>query len=57
MATWTNETRTGQAVGFLQKEDGDYILLESGDRIILDQSTGWTNTSPNATSWTNETTS
>jgi hypothetical protein len=24
-------------MGFLQKEDGDYLLQENGDKIILDE--------------------
>lgn len=43
---WTNITRTLSGESILQ-EDGFYLLLETGDRIILEQSEQspvvWTN--------------
>ena len=43
MATWTGTNRTettwDSTVGFLLKESLDFLLLETGDRIMLDQST------------------
>lgn len=43
---WTNITRTLSGESILQ-EDGFYLLLEAGDRIILEQSVlspvVWTN--------------
>lgn len=45
--TWINEER--HPITYLLMEDGSYLLLETGDKIMLDQ------TGVDATSWTNET--
>ena len=37
MTTWTNQPESTVPPGFLTKEDGDKLLLETGDKIILDK--------------------
>ena len=58
MATWTNLSKNIAAYtnmaktltyDFLLKEDGGYLLLETGDKIILEQSTGSAPTYTNMT--------
>lgn len=44
---WTEQFK--HPVSFLEKEDGGYLLLETGDKIVLEQ----TGTDPNL--WTNQT--
>ena len=44
--TWTNLTKN-LADAFLLKEDGSYLLLETGDKIILEQSGSWSNQTKN----------
>lgn len=44
--TWTNLTKH-LALAFLLKEDGFFLLLETGDKIILEQSNAWTNQTKN----------
>ena len=39
IAAWSNQARTA-VQDFLLKEDGGYLLLENGDKIILEQSVG-----------------
>lgn len=41
-ASWSGQTKSaGSGVSdFLLKEDGGYLLLETGDKIILEQSSG-----------------
>lgn len=49
MATWTNQGKNQGAntpTTYLLKEDGDFLLLESGDKIILTDAVvtvTWTN--------------
>ena len=49
-ASWGNSSKT-LFQEFLLKEDGGYLLLETGDKIILEQSIPsiptWTNASKN----------
>jgi hypothetical protein len=59
MATWTPLTKSPNAVftpvvktyssnNFLLAEDGSYLLLETGDKIIISGSDeGWTNQTKN----------
>jgi len=42
LATFVN-TAKSVLLGYLLKEDGFYLLLETGDKIILEESSGtWT---------------
>lgn len=52
--TWNEEGEEGG--GFLQKEDSEFLLLESGGRIVLDrQSLTYTQPSEGADpTWTND---
>lgn len=52
MTTWTN--RVKKAVSFLLKEDTYYLLLETGDKIILSRGTDFTNKTKNSTTFTNK---
>lgn len=63
MATWTNQMKV-LTTAYLLKEDGFYLLLETGGKIILQQSgwdtqgknvASWTGTSKSTTSWTTQT--
>lgn len=45
IASWANQIKNA-ALNFLLQEDGFYILQETGDKLILDQS-GWTNQTKN----------
>ncbi len=43
---WTNETKPSQVTIFLLKEDGDFLLQENGDKIVISYGAGsWTNES------------
>lgn len=50
---WTNQSKNILQTSYLKKEDGDYLLQENGDKIVL--SYGWQNSSKNSSSWTNGT--
>jgi len=53
--SWTNDTKPNtvfsDGYGYLEKQDGFYLLLENGGKILLDQSF---NNKPN-NNWTNDT--
>ena len=62
--SWSNITKNAATfantvknilLGFLLKEDGYYLLLETGDRIILEESNLYSNSSKNSASYTNQT--
>lgn len=38
--TWSAENISSGTISYLLKEDDGYLLLESGDKIILEQSSG-----------------
>jgi hypothetical protein len=50
--TWTNESVISNS--YLLKEDSFYLLLETGDKIVLSRGTEYTNESKSSDSWTNE---
>jgi hypothetical protein len=54
MTTWTNEIKPASDNSFLLKEDTFFLLLETGDKIVLTRSLEWTNESKTTTSYTNE---
>lgn len=49
LATYVDKVRN-KAIGFLQKQDTGYILLEDGSKIIIDDIYTLKNSNP--TSWT-----
>lgn len=55
--SWTNVAKTLAMAGSLLKEDGGYLLQESGFKLLLEQSssagTTWSNLLRSSTSWTN----
>ena len=52
MSIFTNKTKLAKS--FLLKEDSDYLLLETGDKIILSRGTQFTNKAKVSTSFTNK---
>lgn len=45
--TWNTRTKPSAVNDFLKKEDAFYILLETGDKIVLNYGEGWnTRTKP-----------
>lgn len=54
MTTFTNQTKNIMGLIFLLKEDTDFILLEDGFKIILNQSMTFDNLSKNTTTFTNQ---
>lgn len=57
IASWSDAIKHAISNYFLLKEDGFYLLLETGDKIILEDSggAGWSNASKSTTSWGNQT--
>ena len=51
MTTWTNKAKI--AASRLLKEDSYYLLLETGDKILLSRGTDFTNKAKSSTSFTN----
>lgn len=47
-STYTNQSKSVSGYDYLLKEDNGFLLQETGDKIILDQS------STSSTSWTNQ---
>ena len=43
LATWGNNVKRLLVNRFLLKEDGDFLLLETGDKIIIGRGGSWTN--------------
>ena len=52
MSIFTNKTKL--AASYLLKEDTYYLLLETGDKIILSRGTDFTNKAKKSTSFTNK---
>jgi hypothetical protein len=50
---WTNLAKH-MPEEFLLKEDGDFLLLETGDKIVLNQS-GWDEQMKHPASWSDQT--
>lgn len=48
-STWTSENKNLGGFGYLLQENGDFLLLESLDKIILEQ------TNAGAITWTAQT--
>jgi hypothetical protein len=52
-SSWTNQSKTGDN-SYLLKEDSFYLLLETGDKIVLSYgSADFTNQTKNTSSWAN----
>lgn len=59
-ASWTNETESpatwSNNQGYLLMEDGDYLLQENGDKIVIakfyTEDDTWTNETENTSTWT-----
>lgn len=52
-ATWSDQSKAGDN-SYLLKEDSFYLLLETGDKIVLSYgSTDFTDQTKNTSSWTN----
>ena len=41
--SWTNTSKPSTEDSFLLKEDSFYLLLETGDKIVLSYGLTWTN--------------
>lgn len=52
MSIFTNKLK--KVASLLLKEDTEYLLLETGDKIILSRGTDYTNKAKNSTSFTNK---
>ena len=55
MTTWSNATKPSLLNDFLLKEDEYYLLLETGDKIVLVRSSDWSNATKPSGSWSNAT--
>ena len=53
-SNFTNDTKPAIGSGFVLKEDAFYLLLETGDKIILDQTVTYNNDTKNPSSWSND---
>ena len=55
-STWSNTTKPTLVDTFLLKEDTFYLLLETGDKIVLtDADSAWGQGTKPTSSWTNTT--
>ena len=50
---WTNETKPDTVNSYLLKEDEFYLLLETGDKIIVKKAIDYTNNAKGSGSYTN----
>ena len=55
ISSFTNATKNLFIRTFLLKEDGGYLLLEDGSRIIINDQLDWTDKNKNVSSYINQT--
>jgi hypothetical protein len=54
--TWSDESKSSGSNSYLLKEDEFYLLLETGDKIVLSYGvSGFTDKNKNIASWLNAT--
>lgn len=51
MTTWVNDTKPFSSNTFLLKEDTYFLLLETGDKIVLTRTVEWTDESKPTSTW------
>jgi hypothetical protein len=54
MTTFTNLSKNKMSASYLLKEDTDFLLLEDGSKIILNDSMTFDNDSKNSNTFTNQ---
>lgn len=51
--SWTNETKPAMNVEYIATEALDYLLTESGEFLVTNQSNTWSKIVKAITNWTN----
>lgn len=53
--SWTNDTKPAGETSYLLWEVGSYLLVATGEKLIIEQAGAWTSDTTVSASWTNDT--